>query len=58
MKKFMTILTKVYKIWEFEITEKIINEALKKYDKDGNGSIQVKDLLLLAWEKYKAKKLK
>lgn len=58
MKKFMTILTKVYKIWEFEITEEIINEAFKKYDKDGNGSIQVKDLLLLAWEKYKAKKLK
>ena len=58
MKKFMTILTKVYKIWEFEITEEIINEAFKKYDKDGRGSIQVKDLLLLAWEKYKAKKLK
>ena len=58
MKKFMTILTKVYKIWEFEITEEIINEAFKKYDKDGSGSIQVKDLLLLAWEKYKAKKLK
>ena len=58
MKKFMTILTKVYKIWEFEITEEIINEAFKKYDKDGNGSIQVKDLLLLAWEKYKVKKLK
>ena len=58
MKKFMTILTKVYKIWEFEITEEIINEAFKNYDKDGNGSIQVKDLLLLAWEKYKAKKLK
>lgn len=58
MKKFMTILTKVYKIWEFEVTEEMINEAFAKYDKDGNGSIQVKDLLLLAWEKYKAKKLK
>ena len=62
MEKLITFITKVRKIWDFDLTreelDSIVDKAFTKYDKDKSNSLQVKDLLMEIWEIYKEKKVK
>ena len=54
--KYVTV-SNIVKIWTAGITrdkiDKIVNNLFEKADKDGNESIQVKDLILEIIEKIK-----
>ena len=60
MEKLITFITKVRKIWDFDLTreelDSVVDKAFTKYDKDKSNSLQVKDLLMEIWEVYKEKK--
>ena len=62
MEKLITFITKVRKIWDFDLTreelDSVVDKAFTKYDKDKSNSLQVKDLLMEIWEIYKEKKVK
>ena len=48
-------LANILKIWEADITFEDVNEIFDKLDKDHNGKLQVKDLLLAIIEKITKK---
>ena len=62
MEKLITFITKVRKIWDFDLTreelDSVVDKAFTKYDKDKSGTLQVKDLLMEIWEVYKTNKVK
>ena len=62
MEKLITFITKVRKIWDFDLTreelDSVVDKAFTKYDKDKSNSLQVKDLLMEIWEIYKEKKVR
>ena len=54
LKKYANI-SSIMKIWEADITFEEINEIFDKLDKDHNGKLQVKDLILAIIEKIMKK---
>ena len=53
-KKYVN-LANIMKIWEADITFEDVNEIFDKLDKDHNGKLQVKDLILAIIEKIMKK---
>ena len=54
LKKYANI-SSILKIWEADITFEEVNEIFDKLDKDHNGKLQVKDLILAIIEKIMKK---
>ena len=54
LKKYANI-SRIMKIWEADITFEEVNEIFDKMDKDHNGKLQVKDLILAIIEKIMKK---
>ena len=54
LKKYANV-SNIMKIWEADITFEEVNEIFDKLDKDHNGKLQVKDLILAIIEKITKK---
>ena len=54
LKKYANVPS-IMKIWEADITFEDVNEIFDKLDKDHNGKLQVKDLILAIIEKIMKK---
>lgn len=54
LKKYANV-SNIMKIWEADITFEDVNEIFDKLDKDHNGKLQIKDLILAIIEKIMKK---
>ena len=60
MNKFITLFTKIAKIYSFKVTKgelyALVDKAFNKLDSDTDQELEIKDLLIDAYELYKSKK--